>query len=108
MMKLNPSATLTEEFAERIRSENRSNRMMKLAPVLVLVAMLIVFLVTCGPSFLGPQNLVNILNQMMEAESRMNEPGTTGGNWRWRLLPGEVDEKLVEKLARCTRLYGRG
>ena len=64
MMKLNPSATLTEEFAERIRSENRSNRMMKLAPVLVLVAMLIVFLVTCGPSFLGPQNLVNILNQM--------------------------------------------
>ena len=42
------------------------------------------------------------------AESRMNEPGTTGGNWRWRLLPGEVDEKLVEKLARCTRLYGRG
>ena len=64
MMKLNPSATLTEEFAERIRSENRSNRMMKLAPVLVLVAMLIVFLVTCGPSLLGPQNLVNILNQM--------------------------------------------
>ena len=64
MMKLNPSATLTEEFAERIKSENRSNRMMKLAPVLVLVAMLIVFLLACGPSFLGPQNLVNILNQM--------------------------------------------
>ena len=38
MMKLNPSATITEEFAERIRSENRSARMMKLAPLMVLVA----------------------------------------------------------------------
>ena len=42
------------------------------------------------------------------AEGRMNEPGTAGGNWRWRMLPGEMDEALVEKIARCTRLYGRG
>ena len=42
------------------------------------------------------------------AEGRMNEPGTTQGNWRWRLLPEEMDEALVEKIARCTRLYGRG
>lgn len=42
------------------------------------------------------------------AEGRMNEPGTTDGNWRWRLLPGEFDEKLAEKIARCTQLYGRG
>ena len=42
------------------------------------------------------------------AEGRINEPGTTDGNWRWRLLPGELDEKLAEKIARCTRLYGRG
>ncbi len=41
-------------------------------------------------------------------EGRVNEPGTTQGNWRWRLLPGEIDEALVEKIARCTRLYGRG
>ena len=32
MMKLNPAATITEEFAERIKSENRSAKMMKLAP----------------------------------------------------------------------------
>ena len=42
------------------------------------------------------------------AEGRMNEPGTTQGNWRWRLLPGELDKALIEKIARCTRLYGRG
>ena len=42
------------------------------------------------------------------AEGRMNEPGTAGGNWRWRMLPGEMDEALVEKIARCTQLYGRG
>ena len=41
------------------------------------------------------------------AEGRMNEPGTAAGNWRWRLLPGEFTEDLVEKIARCTELYGR-
>ena len=40
-------------------------------------------------------------------EGRMNEPGTTEGNWRWRLLPGELDDALIETIARCTRLYGR-
>ena len=64
MMKLNPSATITEEFAERIRSENRSARMMKLAPLMVLVAMIIVFLIVCGVSFVSPSNILNILNQM--------------------------------------------
>ena len=42
------------------------------------------------------------------AESRMNEPGTAAGNWRWRLLPGEFDEELAERIGRCTQLYGRG
>ena len=42
------------------------------------------------------------------AEGRMNEPGTAQGNWRWRLLPGGFDERLVERLGRCTKLYGRG
>ena len=42
------------------------------------------------------------------AEGRMNEPGTTAGNWRWRMLPGELSEDLIEKIARCTQIYGRG
>jgi 4-alpha-glucanotransferase len=37
----------------------------------------------------------------------MNEPGTTSGNWQWRLLPGEASEDLAEKIYQCTLLYGR-
>ena len=40
-------------------------------------------------------------------ESRMNEPGTTLGNWRWRLLPGEANPKLAEKLRALCVMYGR-
>ncbi len=40
-------------------------------------------------------------------EGRMNEPGTSQGNWRWRLLSGELSEALIERIARMTRLYGR-
>jgi len=41
------------------------------------------------------------------AECRMNKPGTASGNWKWRLLPGELTEELVAKIRRYTELYGR-
>ena len=39
--------------------------------------------------------------------SRMNTPGTLGGNWQWRMLPGQITPELTEKIADMTRLYGR-
>ena len=34
----------------------------------------------------------------------MNQPGTVGFNWRWRLLPGQVTEALAQEvLAMTTR-----
>ena len=41
------------------------------------------------------------------AESRMNTPGVSSGNWRWRAAPGALTDELAEKLASMTRLYGR-
>jgi len=40
-------------------------------------------------------------------EGRMNTPGTPAGNWRWRLLPGELGDELAAKMRRMTRIYGR-
>ena len=42
------------------------------------------------------------------AESRINTPGVLGGNWTWRLRPGELPEGLADKIARMTWAYGRG
>lgn len=41
------------------------------------------------------------------AEARMNTPGTLGGNWQWRLLPGEATPSLAKKLRQYTGMYGR-
>ena len=32
----------------------------------------------------------------------MNQPGTVGFNWRWRLLPGQVTEELAESVKAMT------
>lgn len=43
------------------------------------------------------------------SEYRMNTPGTLGGgNWRWRLLPGEFTGDLADKIGGLVRIYGRG
>jgi 4-alpha-glucanotransferase len=42
------------------------------------------------------------------SNARMNRPATSGGNWSWRLLEGEMNEKLAMRLFEVTRLYGRG
>ncbi len=41
------------------------------------------------------------------SESRMNTPSTSGGNWRWRALPGFDSAELAAKLHRQMELYGR-
>ena len=33
---------------------------------------------------------------------RMNQPGTVGFNWRWRLLPGQVTDELAEEVLAMT------
>lgn len=40
-------------------------------------------------------------------EARINKPSTVGFNWKWRLLEDEFTDKLTEKIAKVTKLYGR-
>ncbi|MDE6590097.1 MAG: 4-alpha-glucanotransferase, partial [Oscillospiraceae bacterium] len=42
------------------------------------------------------------------AEGRINIPSTLGGNWQWRMLPGQADGKLAHRLLQSTLLYNRG
>jgi 4-alpha-glucanotransferase len=41
------------------------------------------------------------------SEARMNMPGTSTGNWGWRLAPGALDAKVAERLRVLTETYGR-
>lgn len=41
------------------------------------------------------------------AEARMNQPSTLGKNWRWRLVPGQFTEELLEKINRMMKVFGR-
>ena len=41
------------------------------------------------------------------ADSRMNIPSITEGNWGWRLLPGQIPAGLFDRLREMTEIYGR-
>lgn len=43
----------------------------------------------------------------LDNSSRMNQPGTVGKNWAWRLLPGQVTDALGEELLEMSKRYGR-
>lgn len=40
-------------------------------------------------------------------EARMNEPGTLGENWKWRINKTDLSSDLSERIADLTDLYGR-
>ena len=65
-MVRNDSNTLTinEEFAQKIKAEQRSIIVMRWAPVFVLLALVIFFSITCSTSFPTLSNVVSILNQL--------------------------------------------
>ncbi|MGA8272357.1 MAG: 4-alpha-glucanotransferase, partial [Candidatus Sulfotelmatobacter sp.] len=41
------------------------------------------------------------------SDARMNLPGTTTGNWKWRLRPGALTKELSERLRQLTFLFDR-
>jgi len=41
------------------------------------------------------------------SEARYNVPGTSEGNWSWRLSPGALTADLAAKYRRLNELYGR-
>jgi 4-alpha-glucanotransferase len=41
------------------------------------------------------------------SEARMNRPGTTDGNWRWRLRPEQLTKRLATRLREATGAAGR-
>ena len=38
---------------------------------------------------------------------RTNVPGVLGGNWTWRMLPGEATPELAQRILRMTGVFGR-
>jgi 4-alpha-glucanotransferase len=40
-------------------------------------------------------------------EARLNTPGRSGGNWRWRLRRGQLTDELAARLRAVTRSHGR-
>jgi 4-alpha-glucanotransferase len=41
------------------------------------------------------------------SEARMNRPGVTEGNWRWRLERGTLTSALARRLGRLAEQHGR-
>ena len=44
----------------------------------------------------------------LDGSARMNLPGTTGGNWQWRMLPGAANAKVAAHLMELNRQTNRG
>ncbi len=63
-MEKRAALTITDEFAEKVRRENAQEKVMKIAPILVLVFLIIVFSIACGANFASAANLISILNQL--------------------------------------------
>jgi len=49
--------------------------------------------------------LQDVLN--LTTEARMNLPGTSAGNWQWRLRAGHLTHSVRERLREATTLFGR-
>ena len=43
----------------------------------------------------------------LDDSARMNTPGLSEGNWRWRATGEDFDKALAEKIARMAKIYGR-
>ncbi len=43
----------------------------------------------------------------LDSQARMNLPGTTQNNWKWRAQASDLSDQLADDLAKMTEIYGR-
>ena len=43
----------------------------------------------------------------LDDSARMNHPSTLGGNWQWRLTPGQLNEEMLTEIYEVALRYGR-
>jgi 4-alpha-glucanotransferase len=41
------------------------------------------------------------------SDARMNLPGSSSGNWRWRCRPGQLTPELSQRLKSMNEIYDR-
>lgn len=41
------------------------------------------------------------------SEARINIPSTLGNNWKWRMVKGQLNRELADKIYKMCKLYGR-
>ena len=58
-----------------------------------------------SPSRLFVAQMQDLLE--LDGSTRMNTPGTSEGNWQWRMLPEAADKALARKLKSYTDVYRR-
>jgi ribose transport system permease protein len=58
------SLSINEEFVRKIHQNNRKDRIMRFAPMIVLAVMILVFSLLCGSNFASTKNFVAVLNQL--------------------------------------------
>lgn len=64
--------------------------------------------IRCGMSTVSKLFVAQMQDYLeLGKESRMNFPGTLGGNWTWRAEGSTINKELAKKIAALTKLYGR-
>jgi 4-alpha-glucanotransferase len=43
----------------------------------------------------------------LDGRARMNLPGTSSGNWRWRFTAGQLTPEIGKRLRELTAIYDR-
>jgi len=60
-----------------------------------------------GQSSVAELFIAQMQDYLERPDARINTPGTPRGNWRWRLLPGEISGVLADRIRAVTERYGR-
>lgn len=58
-----------------------------------------------SPARLAIAQMQDILG--LDNHARMNIPSTVGDNWNWRMNSDAINEEVIRKLKKLTKLYGR-
>ena len=98
-----PEGTRTDEQSRQQRDKLHDYLGYVPAPSAAHWALIRLVMATAAETVILPvQDVLGLPNS-----ARMNTPGTSEGNWRFRLLGGQLTDECLSELRHLTRLYAR-
>ncbi len=102
--------TIRQQSEDRFRNLSQHDQNFARGPILAVRASMrtaaVWSMMRAAMSSVADRCVIPVQDYLCLGNEAINEPSTLGDNWKWRMKKGQLNETIIQKIYKMTKLYG--